>query len=106
MKHLIPLLVSATLAVEVGATDWPSWRGVDRNGITPETAWSHDWPADGPKQLWKANVGTGFSSMVVAAGRVFTMGWSADQDTVVSLMPSPGRPTDVPLCREARGQDV
>lgn len=91
MKDLFPLALSVVVAAHALATDWPSWRGVDRNGITPETAWSNEWPADGPKQLWKANVGTGFSSMVVAAGRVFTLGWAADQDTVVSLDAATGK---------------
>src|SRR5580698_10435987 len=56
------------------ATDWPNWRGPDHNGISQETGWSAHWPADGPKQLWKASVGTGFSSISVATGRAYTMG--------------------------------
>ena len=37
--------------------DWPCWRGPDRNGISPEKGWQTQWPAEGPKQLWKASVG-------------------------------------------------
>jgi outer membrane protein assembly factor BamB len=40
------------------------------------------WAEEGPKQLWKANVGIGFSSMSVSQGRVYTMGNRANQDTV------------------------
>ena len=32
--------------------DWPRWRGVDQNGISPEGGWATDWPADGPAKLW------------------------------------------------------
>ena len=35
--------------------------------------------------LWKAGVGTGFSSMVVSDGRLYTMGWSNDEDHVFCL---------------------
>lgn len=73
------------------ATDWPSWRGPDRNGITPETSWSHDWPAEGPKTLWKAEVGVGFSSVVVADGRVFTLGHREGSDVVSSLSADTGK---------------
>lgn len=84
MNRYPSALVSALLFA-VGsalAADWPSWRGVNRDGITPETEWSHDWPADGPARIWKAAVGTGFSSVVVADGRLFTMGWGDGKDTV------------------------
>jgi outer membrane protein assembly factor BamB len=64
------------------ALDWPRWRGPDANGISKETGWSTSWPAEGPKQLWKANVGTGFSSMSVSGGRVYTTGNRDNRDTV------------------------
>ena len=87
MNRYPSVLVSALLFA-VGsalAADWPSWRGVNRDGVTPETGWSHDWPADGPTRIWKAAVGTGFSSVVVADGRLFTMGWADGKDTVHCL---------------------
>lgn len=83
--------LSLLLCLSAAATDWPSWRGVNRDGITPETNWSHEWPADGPARVWKANVGTGFASMVVADGRLFTLGWAAEQDVVGCLDSAPGR---------------
>ena len=61
-------------AVKGAAYDWPHWRGPHKNGISSETNWSRQWPAQGPKVLWRASVGTGFSSMAVADGRVYTMG--------------------------------
>ena len=64
------------------ASDWPNFRGPGHDGISTEKNWSAQWPAEGPKQLWKANVGIGFSSMSVADGRVFTMGNAEDKDSV------------------------
>jgi len=40
------------------------------------------WPAEGPRQLWKASVGLGFSSITVSHGRAYTMGNQNDIDTV------------------------
>lgn len=54
--------------------DWPNWRGPTHDGISTETGWTTNWPAGGPKVLWKASLGVGFSSFTVADGRVYTMG--------------------------------
>ena len=74
--------VTSTL---VTAADWPQWRGPDQNGISKETGWESLWPASGPKQLWKAQVGQGYSSFAVSKGRVFTTGNDKDQETIFCL---------------------
>jgi outer membrane protein assembly factor BamB len=66
-------------------SDWPEYRGSRRDGISRETNWSSQWPADGPKQLWKASVGVGFSSVSVVGDRLFTMGHVGDDDVVFCL---------------------
>ena len=78
---LAGLFILASLRAE----DWPHWRGPDGNGISRETNWTIAWPKEGPKQLWKADVGTGFSCMAVANGRLFTLGNARDEDTVYAL---------------------
>jgi outer membrane protein assembly factor BamB len=66
----------------VQADDWPQWRGPDRTGISKETGWLAKWPAEGPKRLWEAPVGVGYSSMAVSQARVYTMGNVRDVDVV------------------------
>ena len=56
------------------STDWPRWRGPNGDGVSNETDWTSDWPADGPKQLWTAKIGVGFGSIAVADGRAYVMG--------------------------------
>ncbi len=70
----ILVLSFALMPVRTEADDWPNWRGPQHNGISDETNWIDDWPAFEPAILWEQQVGTGFSSIVVADGRVFTMG--------------------------------
>lgn len=83
--------VAVALALGCGATiaahavDWYRWRGPDLNGISKETGWQASWPEAGPRQLWKASVGTGFSSFSVSGGRVYTMGNTNDTDLVSCL---------------------
>ncbi|MCX6926252.1 MAG: PQQ-like beta-propeller repeat protein [Verrucomicrobia bacterium] len=67
------------------AEDWPQWRGPSRNGVSQETGWLEKWPEAGPPVCWKANVGLGFSSIVVAQGRAFTLGHADNADSVVCL---------------------
>src|SRR2546423_6188146 len=83
--HRLPIISAMLwlLALQrAAANDWPNWRGPDQNGISKETGWSASWPSDGPKQLWKASVGTGFSSVSVANRRLFTLGNKNETDTV------------------------
>ena len=70
------LLISGSII----AGDWPNWRGPDHNGISNETRWSTNWSKEGPKVLWKASLGTGFSSIAVSKGRVYAMGNTGIKD--------------------------
>jgi len=71
-------------------TDWPQWRGPDRNGISPEKVLT-TWPESGPKVLWRAAIGTGFSSFSISHNRVYTMGNASDQDTIWCLDSNSGK---------------
>jgi outer membrane protein assembly factor BamB len=62
-----------------------------------ETGWSTSWPSEGPRRLWKAQAGVGFSSFAVAGQRAYTMGhrdgkdfvWCFDTDTGRELWKHP-----------------
>lgn len=74
------------------AADWFRWRGPTLDGVSKETDWSTSWPKEGPRQLWKAAVGMGFSSVSVSKGRVFTMGNNGKEDTVSCFDAETGNP--------------
>jgi outer membrane protein assembly factor BamB len=50
--------------------DWPRWRGPRIDQISREAA-PDALPAGGPKQLWSAEVGLGYSSPIASKGRVY-----------------------------------
>ena len=58
-------------APSVRSDDWPQWRGPNRDGVCTETGLFESFPTDGLKIRWRVPVGWGFSSPVVAKGRVF-----------------------------------
>jgi outer membrane protein assembly factor BamB len=65
------LLVLLAGAVNLSGGDWPQWRGPERNGHASESSAN---PMNLPKDVqpkWRVNVGGGFSSPVVAGGRLF-----------------------------------
>ncbi|MFO0968737.1 MAG: PQQ-binding-like beta-propeller repeat protein [Gemmataceae bacterium] len=53
------------------AEDWPQWRGPNRDGVCSDTGLLETFPAEGLKIRWRVPVGWGFSSPVVAQGRVY-----------------------------------
>ncbi len=63
----LTLLLSAALR----ADDWPQWRGPNRDGVWGETGLLQSFPAEGLKVRWRVPAGWGFSSPVVAQGRVY-----------------------------------
>jgi outer membrane protein assembly factor BamB len=82
----VPLLA---LGGPAGLGDWPQWRGPNRDGSSTEDL-TTDWPSDGPRLLWQAPVGRGFSCPVVAGDRVYTL---AQED-------GPGDAHEVVACRD------
>lgn len=89
---LLGVFLSLLFETPAAALDWFRWRGPDLNGISQETNWSTQWPKEGPRPLWKAAVGTGFSSVSVSNGRVYTMGNDEGNDTVFCFNADTGKP--------------
>jgi len=79
------------LASAVSADDWPNYRGPHYDGISEEKGWNSKFPESGPKVLWKASVGIGFSSFSVAEGHVFTTGNEDNADTIYCFDAATGR---------------
>jgi outer membrane protein assembly factor BamB len=72
-------------------TDWPGWRGPNRDGKTTEKDWNPAALANGPKIVWKVSVGKGYSSLAVRGQYLYTMGNSNNIDTVYCLDISSGQ---------------
>ena len=73
---LLIILIFVTCAVHGIAEeyDWPRWRGPNGDGISMETDWDPKTLAGGPKILWKADIGTGYSNVTIRDNRLYTMG--------------------------------
>ena len=73
MSRVLLVALTLTLTLTLApAADWPQWRGPNRDGISKETGLLQEWPKDGPPVRWKrTDIGTGYSTPVVVAGKVY-----------------------------------
>ncbi len=88
MNRIVPTLAIAFLLSPQrpgGAEDWYRFRGPRLDGVSTESTWNDGWPDSGPEIAWTATVGTGFSSMSVSDGRLYTIGNEENIDTVFCL---------------------
>jgi len=77
------LLLVAAGPLPSSAGDWPQFRGVNGSGVAAGT---YPLPAEfsyGDKVLWRAALGDGIGSPVIAEGRVFNTAMTADDTFAV-----------------------
>ena len=61
-------------AAAAAASDWPQFRGPQRDGVARTAAHLvRSWPASGPRLLWRVPIGEGYSHLTVVDGRIFTL---------------------------------
>ena len=73
-KRLLAALIAGASIIQlnaVQAADWPQYRGPNQDGISTEKI-ALNWPAGGPKVVWKVPTPLGFSSFAVSGGKAFT----------------------------------
>jgi len=88
----------AAIAADVSAPglrssqEWTQWRGPDRSGKSPDTGLLKDWSAGSPKLLWTASgTGSGFASVSVAGGRIYTTGGQDDGQMTICINAADGK---------------
>ncbi len=97
--HAPRLLIATVLMVCVisvaAGEDWPQFRGLNRDGKSPEKGLLKAWPAEGLKPVWVVEgLGKGYSSVSVAGGTVFTTGMIGDaNEGMLSAIDASGKIT-------------
>lgn len=75
-----------------GRANWPSWRGPSRDGVSNEKGLLDSWKGDGPALSWSASgFGGGFSSLVIADDKIFTMGEIDGKCCIIAAALSDGK---------------
>jgi len=67
-----------------GPIDWPCLYGAD-DGVVREQGLKLDWGEGGPPELWRMDVGVGYSQPVIAGGKLVLFHRKGDREIVVCL---------------------
>lgn len=85
-------IAAGALAFAVTATtafaqqgDWPQFGGPARNFTVEGPALADAWPAEGPKPLWKRELGEGYAGIAIDGTRLYTMLQRGSQELITAL---------------------
>ena len=83
-------LILFTSAITANAQEWTQWRGPTRDGSVSGKNVPGKWP-ESFQRVWRVEFGEGYSSPVVAGGRVFVHGRSDPNETVAGINLADGK---------------
>ena len=64
------------------STDWPQFRGPNRDGVSRETNFLQKWPDNGPPLLWTyEGLGNGIATIATVGNRAYTIGTVSNKAT-------------------------
>ncbi|MDA1180530.1 MAG: PQQ-like beta-propeller repeat protein, partial [Planctomycetota bacterium] len=78
-------------AVEIGATltlqsgDWSEFRGPQRDSRIEGVNLAVDWKSNPPKEIWRREIGPGWSSFAIVGDRVYTQEQRGEDEVVLCL---------------------
>ena len=85
---LSTLLLPRGVQAQQGA-DWQRWGGPNANQVSTESDWETDWTRFPPRQVWKAEIGVGFSGITLFGDKLFTAGRDGENDAVLCHLVQP-----------------
>ncbi|HWE96572.1 MAG TPA: PQQ-binding-like beta-propeller repeat protein [Tepidisphaeraceae bacterium] len=87
MNRIATFLALGIAALACGvshAEEWPKWLGPEGTNISKEPI-AAKWPEGGPKKLWTAKVGQGFSSPIARDGKLYILAMQGNDDVLTAL---------------------
>lgn len=85
-------LLLALFGQDIGrADDWPQYRGPGRDGVWPQAVFAGGPPSGLTlEERWRLPIGSGYSGIVIAGGRLYTMTADGTDDMAVAFDPASG----------------
>lgn len=85
------LLAATVTAAPAPTTDWPQFRGPNRDGLSASRGLARSWPVEGPRVLWKRPIGAAFAGIAVVGDRLYTMETEGDLEVALCLDAATGK---------------
>jgi outer membrane protein assembly factor BamB len=79
------------LSPEAVTAEWPRFLGPNDNATTPETHLLSKFPEGGPAKVWEMEKGTGYTSPVIADGKLVFFDRILNNETIDCLDPETGK---------------
>jgi outer membrane protein assembly factor BamB len=90
MKKILLALTVLTSTITINAQEWTQWRGPARDGSVSGKSVPGKWP-ESFARVWRVEVGEGYSSPVVAGGRVFVHSRRDPEEIIVAINLADGK---------------
>ena len=88
---IVFMLLLLSFYAAIGHSQWLQWGGPNRNFKVDSAQLKTAWTEDGPGQLWKRQLGEGYSAICVDQGALYTMFRRGDEDVVTALNADTGK---------------
>jgi len=87
---ILVVLLLLTAASAATAQEWTQWRGPDRDGFVSAKNAPATWP-EKLDRVWRVEIGEGYSSPVVSAGRAFVHSRRDPEEVVTAINLADGK---------------
>jgi outer membrane protein assembly factor BamB len=72
-------------STETASSSWSQFRGPERHGTIAEEGLLESWGESPPRELWRRDLGGGFSSVSAVGDRLYTMTLDGDDEIALCL---------------------
>src|SRR4051812_27191521 len=82
IQFLVGLALLCAPAGQAQTNPWPQFLGATRDAVYHGNDLAADWPKEGPRTLWQADAGEGFSGPIIADGKVVLFQRIANEEVI------------------------